>query len=55
MTMRWIRLHIWGPLKRFFHIHMWREVGHTSQHGPTWTGWSLIYRCRCGAEKLVEM
>jgi hypothetical protein len=34
--------------RKLMHIHWHREVGTTSQPGPTWTGWSTIWQCRCG-------
>lgn len=42
-------------LLKLLHIHWHEEVGMTSQSGPTWRGWSTIWRCRCGNEKLREM
>lgn len=42
-------------IKRFFHIHWFSNVGMTSKSAPGKTGWSHIYRCRCGKEKLVQM
>ncbi len=40
---------------KLFHIHWYTEIGTTSKHGPKWTGWSTIWRCRCGHEVLKEL
>jgi hypothetical protein len=39
---------------KFFHIHWYQEAGLTCSSASGKTGWSVVFRCRCGNQKLEK-